>query len=98
MLHRNLLAMDAEELLRGHPVDGAVLMGGCDKATPALLLALVLSTCDSGQTLSGFASQSVGSPDKGRGCTLHFARFRQPDRPQRKGIDDRHFAQSMEAP
>ena len=51
MLHRNLLAMDAEELLRGHPVDGAVLMGGCDKATPALLLALVLSTCDSGQTL-----------------------------------------------
>jgi len=39
MLHRNLLAMDAEELLRGHPVDGAVLMGGCDKATPALLLA-----------------------------------------------------------
>jgi dihydroxy-acid dehydratase len=38
MLHRNLLAMDAEELLRGHPVDDAVLMGGCDKTTPALLL------------------------------------------------------------
>jgi len=31
MLYRNLLAMDAEELLRGHPVDGVVLMGGCDK-------------------------------------------------------------------
>jgi dihydroxy-acid dehydratase len=30
--------MDAEELLRGHPVDGVVLMGGCDKTTPALLL------------------------------------------------------------
>src|SRR6202166_2466727 len=38
MLYRNLLAMDAEELLRGHPVDGVVLMGGCDKTTPGLLL------------------------------------------------------------
>ena len=38
MLYRNLLAMDAEELLRSHPVDGVVLMGGCDKTTPALLL------------------------------------------------------------
>src|SRR5258708_22163394 len=38
MLYRNLLAMDAEELLRGHAVDGVVLMGGCDKTTPALLL------------------------------------------------------------
>ncbi|HVY20789.1 MAG TPA: L-arabinonate dehydratase [Bauldia sp.] len=38
MLYRNMLAMDAEELLRGHPVDGAVLMGGCDKTTPALLM------------------------------------------------------------
>ena len=34
MLYRNLLAMDAEELMRGHPVDGVVLMGGCDKTTP----------------------------------------------------------------
>lgn len=39
MLYRNMLAMDAEELLRAHPVDGVVLMGGCDKTTPALLLA-----------------------------------------------------------
>ena len=38
MLYRNMLAMEAEELLRSHPVDGAVLMGGCDKTTPALLL------------------------------------------------------------
>jgi len=38
MLYRNMLAMDAEELLRCHPVDGVVLMGGCDKTTPALLL------------------------------------------------------------
>jgi dihydroxy-acid dehydratase len=39
MLYRNMLAMEAEELLRSHPMDGAVLMGGCDKTTPALLMA-----------------------------------------------------------
>ncbi|MGJ4890825.1 L-arabinonate dehydratase [Bradyrhizobium sp. HKCCYLRH3099] len=38
MLYRNMLAMEVEELLRSHPVDGVVLMGGCDKTTPALLL------------------------------------------------------------
>ena len=39
MLYRNMLAMEAEELMRSHPLDGAVLMGGCDKTTPALLMA-----------------------------------------------------------
>jgi dihydroxy-acid dehydratase len=38
MLYRNLLAMETEELLRSYPIDGAVLMGGCDKTTPALLM------------------------------------------------------------
>src|SRR6202012_2619314 len=38
MLYRNMLAMETEELLRAHPVDGVVLMGGCDKTTPGLLL------------------------------------------------------------
>jgi dihydroxy-acid dehydratase len=38
MLYRNLLAMETEELLRSYPVDGAVLMGGCDKTTPALIM------------------------------------------------------------
>lgn len=38
MLYRNLLAMEAEELLRSYPVDGAVLMGACDKTVPALLM------------------------------------------------------------
>jgi len=41
MLYRNLLAMDTEELLRSHPVDGAVLLGGCDKTTPALLMGAI---------------------------------------------------------
>ena len=38
MLYRNLLAMETEELLRSYPADGCVLMGGCDKTTPALIM------------------------------------------------------------
>ncbi len=38
MLYRNMLAMETEELIRSHPVDGAVLMGGCDKTTPGLVM------------------------------------------------------------
>jgi dihydroxy-acid dehydratase len=38
MVYRNFLAMETEELLRSHPVDGAVLMGGCDKTTPGLAM------------------------------------------------------------
>lgn len=41
MLYRNLLALETEELLRSHPVDGAVLLGGCDKTTPALIMGAV---------------------------------------------------------
>lgn len=41
MFYRNLLAMETEELLRSHPVDGVVLMGGCDKTTPALLMGAI---------------------------------------------------------
>ena len=38
MMYRNLLAMEVEEVLRGYPVDGAVLLGGCDKTTPGVLM------------------------------------------------------------
>ncbi|MGI9372459.1 MAG: dihydroxy-acid dehydratase, partial [Hyphomicrobiales bacterium] len=41
MLYRNMLAMECEELLRSHPIDGAVLMGGCDKTTPGLLMGAI---------------------------------------------------------
>jgi dihydroxy-acid dehydratase len=41
MLYRNLLAMETEELLRSHPIDGAVLLGGCDKTTPGLLMGAI---------------------------------------------------------
>jgi dihydroxy-acid dehydratase len=38
MMYRNFLAMETEELLRSYPADGAVLMGGCDKTTPGLVM------------------------------------------------------------
>jgi dihydroxy-acid dehydratase len=41
MLYRNFLAMETEELLRSHPIDGAVLLGGCDKSTPGLLMGAI---------------------------------------------------------
>ncbi|HZL31430.1 MAG TPA: L-arabinonate dehydratase [Pseudolabrys sp.] len=41
MLYRNLLAMEAEELLRSQPIDGAVLLGGCDKTTPGLIMGAI---------------------------------------------------------
>src|SRR5690348_6721259 len=41
MLYRNMLAMETEELLRSNPIDGAVLMGGCDKTTPGLIMGAI---------------------------------------------------------
>jgi dihydroxy-acid dehydratase len=41
MFYRNMLAMETEEVLRCHPIDSAVLMGGCDKTTPALLMGAI---------------------------------------------------------
>ena len=67
MLYRNLLAMEAEELLRSYPADGAVLMGGCDKTTPALLMGAASANIPAiyvtaGPMLRGnFRGQPVGS-------------------------------------
>src|SRR6201987_3854742 len=67
MLYRNLASMDVEESIRGNPIDGVVLLMGCDKTTPALLMgaagcdvpAIVLS---GGPMLNGhFRGQIVGS-------------------------------------
>ncbi len=41
MFHRNLLALEVEEVLQSHPIDGAVLMGGCDKTVPGLLMGAI---------------------------------------------------------
>ena len=41
MLYRNMLSMEVEELIRSHPIDGVVLMGGCDKTTPGLTMGAI---------------------------------------------------------
>jgi dihydroxy-acid dehydratase len=67
MMYRNLLSMEAEELLRSYPFDGAVLMGGCDKTTPALLMGAASANLPAlfvpaGPMLSGnYRGRKVGS-------------------------------------
>lgn len=67
MLYRNFGAMEVEEALRSHPVDGAVLMGGCDKSTPALIMGalsmgLPFIYMPAGAMLRGhFAGATLGS-------------------------------------
>ena len=67
MLFRNLASMDVEESIRGNPIDGVVLLTGCDKTTPALLMGA--ASCDlpaiivsGGPMLSGrFQGRTLGS-------------------------------------
>ena len=58
MLYRNFLAMETEELLRCHPVDGAVLLGGCDKTTPGLLMGALSMDLPSLYVPAGFTLAS----------------------------------------
>ena len=68
MLYRNLLAMETEELLRSYPVDGAVLMGGCDKTTPG--------AADGGESHGPAGDLHAGRPDAARALARHDARAR----------------------
>jgi dihydroxy-acid dehydratase len=67
MLFRNLASMDVEEAIRGNPVDGVVLMTGCDKTTPALLMGAASCdvpaiVCSGGPVLNGkYRGQDIGS-------------------------------------
>ncbi len=67
MLYRNLLAIEAEEQIRAHPVDGVVLMGGCDKTTPGLVMGALTAGLPfiylpAGPMLRGnYAGQQLGS-------------------------------------
>ncbi|GAB3455931.1 IlvD/Edd family dehydratase [Streptomonospora sediminis] len=67
MLYRNLLAMEAEELMRANPLDGVVLLSGCDKTTPGLLMAAASTDLPSlmitgGPMLNGkFRGEDIGS-------------------------------------
>lgn len=79
MLYRNFLAMEAEELIRSHPIDGVVLMGGCDKTTPALLMAALTMNVPAiympaGPGLRGwFAGETLGS---GTDALRYWANYR----------------------
>jgi dehydratase ilvD1 len=67
MLFRNLLAMEVEESIRGNPIDGVVLLGGCDKTTPGQLMGaasvdLPTMVVSAGPMLNGkFRGRSIGS-------------------------------------
>lgn len=93
MLYRNFLAMEVEELLRSHPIDGCVLMGGCDKTTPALLMGatsmnLPAVFMPAGPMLSGrWAGRTLGS---GSDTWKYWARLRagKITREDWEGIED----------
>ncbi len=67
MLYRNLLAMETEEIIRSHPLDGVVLMGGCDKTTPGLVMGAIsagvpMIFLPAGPMLRGnYAGKTLGS-------------------------------------
>jgi dihydroxy-acid dehydratase len=67
MLYRNMLAMETEEMIRAHPLDGVVLMGGCDKTTPGLVMGAISADVPfiylpAGPMLRGnYAGQALGS-------------------------------------
>ncbi len=67
MFYRNFTAMEVEEVLRCHPVDGAVMMGGCDKTTPALIMGATTANLPAifmpaGPMMKGnFAGTTLGS-------------------------------------
>ncbi len=87
MLFRNLASMDVEESIRGNPIDGVVLLVGCDKTTPALLMGA--ASCDlptivvsGGPMLNGnFRGQTIGSG-------THVWRFYEDVRAGRMSVED----------
>nr|WP_163505563.1 IlvD/Edd family dehydratase [Fodinicola acaciae] len=93
MLYRNLLAMEAEELMRANPMDGVVLLSGCDKTTPGLLMAA--SSVDipavmvtGGPMLNGkFKGQDIGSG-------THVWKFDEEVRAGRMSQEECFFAES----
>ncbi len=79
MLYRNLLAMEVEELLRSHPVDGVVLLAGCDKTTPgtvmgAISMGLPTIFCAAGPMLND-RYLKAGQPERKVGAGTHTRLF-----------------------
>jgi dihydroxy-acid dehydratase len=80
MLYRNLLAMETEELLRSHPIDGAVLIGGCDKTVPAQLMAAISADVPAVQLVVGPMLTSSWEGERLGACTdcrRYWARYRE---------------------
>ena len=79
MLYRNLMAMDTEEMIRAHPLDGVVLLGNCDKTTPAQLMGATSANVPAimltgGPHLSGrFRGESLGACSD---CRRFWAEYR----------------------
>jgi dihydroxy-acid dehydratase len=79
MLYRNLMAMDTEEMIRAHPLDGVVLLGNCDKTTPAQLMGAASADVPAimltgGPHLSGrFRGESLGACSD---CRRFWAEYR----------------------
>ena len=79
MLYRNLMSMDVEEMIRANPIDAVVLLGGCDKTIPALLMGAASANVPAivvpgGPMLSGtFRGNTLGSGTDGR---KHFDMYR----------------------
>lgn len=93
MLYRNLLAMEAEELIRANPLDGVVLLSGCDKTTPGLLMAAASADLPSlmltgGPMLNGkFRGEDIGSG-------THVWKFEEEVRAGRMSETDCAFAEA----
>ncbi|GAA2351950.1 hypothetical protein SVIO_014110 [Streptomyces violaceusniger] len=96
MLYRNLLAMEAEELMRANPLDGVVLLSGCDKTTPGLLMAassvdLPAIMVTGGPMLNGkYRGRDVGSGTQVWRFEAELAAGRMPQ-------EECHFAESCTA-
>ena len=96
MFYRNLLAMSAEELIRANPLDGVVLLSGCDKTTPGLLMAaasvdLPAIMVTGGPMLNGkYRGQDVGSG-------THVWKFEADLKAGRMTVDECHVAEGCMA-
>lgn len=96
MLYRNLLALEAEELFRANPLDGLVLLSGCDKTTPGLLMAaasvdLPAIMVTGGPMLNGkYRGQDIGSG-------THVWRFEADLKAGRMSQEDVHLAEGCMA-
>lgn len=93
MLYRNFLAMEVEELLRSLPIDGVVLLAGCDKTTPGTVMGAIsagLPTlfCPAGPMLNDRYLQR-GQPPRAIGAGTHTRMFW--DEYQAGGIDEREW-------